>query len=175
MINRVSFRIDSFAFDAFVDTLLLILAFVYMCSEMPRNETLIFYFCVCLLEMLLKFVVKGSYRYIHSKRTLTDGVLTICLFVVIVVVTATESEKNNSNFNFIDNFTVRLLLILRVLFFPRNILLIERLKGFRQQQKLLFEATFKSLNHIFFLVLVIFSCMYCFASIGLVLLLLLLI
>ena len=160
--NGVAMIVDSFVFDVVIDSILLIIAIVYMSSSSPRDVTLIIYLTICLLEMLMKLLVKGTFRYLLSKRNIIDGVLVLILFITMTVFVFYRPESD-----FIDNFTIRLILIVRLLMFPRNFLMAGNLKSFRQKQRLLFEATFKSLNHIYFLIIVTFSCMYCFASIGL--------
>jgi hypothetical protein len=113
-----------------------------------------------IFEISVKLKLKGLFRYRRSYRNSIDGIITIVLFLILII-------ERNTGFNYIETLVVKLLVIVRLILYPRNIVASQRFTQFRKKYRLAFEHALLGTGHIVFLLVVLLILMYIFAGLGL--------
>jgi Ca2+-binding EF-hand superfamily protein/membrane protein implicated in regulation of membrane protease activity len=149
--------IDSIFYDILMDSLVVFFGLVLFLS----NSVAVYYFlvAVCLFESLSKLFVKGLYRFRHSYRNSMTGFLTILLIVCAVIM---GSAENKHPFR----FAIQTIVVLRFLFYPLNVLVLEKFKNGRRKYLRALRFAVSGAGDFLFLLLVLFVCIYAAAGLG---------
>lgn len=154
--------VDSITFDISLDVFLALFAILCFATGDDYSwQLFIFYLVVASVECLCKFIVKGRFRYIKSSRNFFDGAITITL---VGIVLGQEIEGNSQSFN--NNFGLQSLVLLRLLFLPRNIIVLKSFDQFRRRHRAALVYAFQSAGHILFLSVTMIAMIYAFAALG---------
>jgi hypothetical protein len=168
--KNLSLALDTVYYDVMMDTIFLLMGSIYITVGYQLHEILIAFLLVEFVECLSKLLVKGCYRYRKSYRNYFDGTHLICLLIATAIAFSFRPQLENNDdqehgaryFN-----SVRVIILIRVLiYFPRNILLLESFKAFRKKFRVAFESALVKAGHFYFLLVVLLVFMYAFAAIG---------
>lgn len=158
--HRLAIAIDSIYFDIAMDCWLFFLA-IFFLARVRSDEFLICYVLFACLEMLLKLSVKGLFRYYRSYRNSVDGVLSVILVIILIV-----RASRGYNQAFVGDLGVRGIVVVRILLFPRNIIVTPQFMDWRRRHKTAVEYALRGFTHFSFLLLMMFMMLYGFAALG---------
>ena len=159
-LSYYSMMVDSIYFDILSDTFINFLGLLFLCY--PMNSGLLYsYLVFILLESILKLRIKGSYRYYNSYRNFMDGLITISLFLLII----TSSSSSNHN-NFGINSAEQILILFRLILYPRNILVTKLFSELRKKNRDAIASASKGFEHLIFMSFILFISLYIFAGLG---------
>lgn len=157
---ELSILMDTLYFDLVMDSIILILGFLFV-SSCTTNGVLIALVVMMTLEFIAKMFVKGFYRYCRSYRNFIDGLVFVVIFILFLVfeIDGHKDPKNSRN-------GLSTVIIVRLLMFPRNILASKRFQDFRRKYRLAFKHAFTGAGQFTFLLAVLFAMMFAFSSVG---------
>lgn len=149
--------IDSVFYDMAMDSLVVFVGIVlFFTSSLTVYDFLV---AICLLESISKLCVKGFYRFRRSYRNSATGVLTI-----LMLICATLMHRHGGGTDY--RFAVQSIVLLRILFYPLNLLVLERFKSSRRKYIRALHFAVSGAGDFLFLMLVLFMCIYAAASLG---------
>jgi len=128
------------------------------------TTTLIVYITIGMLEFLLKIIAKGTFRYYRNYRNFVDGILLLPLFLIIILQLSIFNKSIDHNLTLIS--ISEILVLLRILCYPRNILVTKFFTEFRSHHRHAIAYAFKGASHFRFMLLVLILFIYIFACIG---------
>jgi hypothetical protein len=161
-LSTLAMHIDTIYYDIIFDTILLLLAILAFALPQEASwNTFLVFLALSIVESVTKLIVKGRYRYLKSTRNFFDGVITITLFGVTL-----GMVLNHQTYTFTNNFGLQSLVLVRILLYPRNVIVLKSFVSFRRQHKKAFKYAFKSAGHVAFLSLVMFAMLYGMAALG---------
>lgn len=151
-------QLDSIYFDIITDTFILIFGIGVL--NHPEFTNLVHaYIAFSLFEMVLKLLVKGQFRYWRSNRNAVDGFVTVGLLLLAIG----DASVTGRAYSVIGT---KILVLVRTLLYPRNILVTNGFKEFRNRHRLAFTYAFNGAGHFSFLLLVLVVWIYVFAGLG---------
>ncbi len=151
-------QIDTTGFDICADSVLFLLGLLYVTDISPQ-AVFYLYLVVALAECVVKFCVKGHFECLQSYRICMDVAMSLLLLLIAV------AEYSNRG-DVVNTFAVKVLILLRLFLFPRNIFAAPYFDALRDRHRVAFESAFQRAGHISFLLLVMFAMMYGFACLG---------
>jgi len=148
-----------------MDTIMLLFGIIILIIPTQDAITLlIIYTTIGMLECLMKIIAKGTFRYYRNYRNFVDGLLTLPLLIIIIFQLSIFNKSIDHNLTLIS--ISKILIILRILCYPRNILVTKFFTEFRSHHRHAIAYAFKGAGHFRFMLLVLILFIYIFACIG---------
>jgi len=166
-LSYASILIDSIYFDIIMDTIMLLpgITILSFTSTQDAMSVFIVYIIIGMIEFFLKIIAKGTFRYYRNYRNFVDGLLILPLFIIIII----QFSVFNQTVDHDGTLTSisKILVLLRILCYPRNILVTKFFTEFRSHHQLAIAYAFKGAGHFRFMLLVLMLFIYIFACVGL--------
>ena len=156
--------IDTFQFDLFIDTCICILGLTFVCFLSPPNEVILFFFILCLIEMISKITVTGVRHYWYSYKHFINGTITVFLIFAFLFIDSSNETSNNYN----TSPTIRATAILRVTLYIKNLFFIPipEITMYRRRIQSAIKNILNYSGDFVMLACIMLIFMYIFASIG---------
>lgn len=162
LIHRLARTVDSIFYDVFMDSLFFFLGVLYLAGVGSPLGMLTTLFVCASVESVSKVVVKGLFRIRKSYRNSFDSIITLLLLLCLIGQAAKNYRTSHQTFA----FGVRAIILLRLIMFPRNAVVAKRFSAHRRQYRKAFEHALLGAGDFLFLLLVLLTMMYIFASLG---------
>jgi hypothetical protein len=186
MFRTLAVYIDTIVYDIAMDTFICLIAILYFSANGREREgerlrkregyLILFYLSLSLLDMMLKLMTKGWYRYVRSNRNSLDGISTVIIFALCLSLLAkhhgsvTNIQTDDSTGGADregESVGIATLMLFRTLLYPRNLIVTPLFKRIRHRNRLAFNYAFRSSKHFLFLSLLLLAWLYAFAALGL--------
>jgi hypothetical protein len=151
--------IDSVFYDLMMDTLICLVGLILFATS--STNIYYWYMAMCLVEGLTKLFLKGFYRFRRSYRNAMNGLLTLLLVACTIRM---NSRNRSSRHDY--RFAVQTVVVLRFIFYPLNLLVLERFAVYRRKYMEALRFVTSGATDFYFLVLLLFVFIYAFASLG---------
>lgn len=152
--------LDTKVFTVLMDTIILVFSIATLITFQNEGLT-IFVFLLMVLECMIKIYVKGFYRYRKSYRNFIDGFLTLVLFIIISIY-GSNGEFASGN----QRFGIKVILLIRVIAYLRNIFLTRRFISFQRKYRRALDFALSEAVSFSFIFTVLLVFIYTFACIG---------